>query len=136
MESTASADAGTSTAAASRRGSKLVWELRPGALRGERERLRLLAGAARHCPAHVAVAENEGGEERRERRPDGPARMCGQEAPDGAGGRREEVPVPEQRPDARAESEGEDVRQPEEDHSPPARAGGHVLFCLRHGRGA
>src|SRR5205085_10836333 len=108
MAITMSADAGTRTAAATS-ASKLLRKLRASALRGEGERLRLLPGATRHRAAHVAVSEHQRGEERRERRAHRPGGMRGEEAPDGARRRSEEVSVPEQCPDAAAEREGEDV---------------------------
>src|SRR5438067_1004204 len=134
-ESTMSADAGTSTAAR-RSGSKLLRELRSGAVRGESERLCFLPRPPRHRPAHVAVAEHQRGEQGRQGRSHRPSRMGSQEAPDGASRRGEEVSVPEQRPDAAAERESEDVRQEEEDHPAAPRHGKDVLLRFSHGGGA
>src|SRR5258705_545041 len=130
-----SADAGTTTAAR-RRASKLLGNLRPRALGGEGEHLRLLAGPAGHGAAHVPVAQHQGGEERRERGPDGPARVICQEEPDDARRRGEEIPVPEERPDAGAERERERVREQEEHHPALARDGQHVLLRFGHGGAA
>src|SRR5919201_2241336 len=59
--------------------------------------------------------------------------MRREESPDGPRRGREEVAVPEERPDAGAERERESVRQQEEHHSPPPRDGEHVLSRFSHG---
>src|SRR5262249_5704231 len=130
-----SADAGTTTAAR-KKASKLLRKPRPRALRGEGEHLRLLAGPAGHRAAHVAVAQHQGGEERGESGPDGPAGVIRQESPDRARRRGEEVSVPEERPDAGAERERESVREKEEHRPALARDGQHILLRFGHGGAA
>src|SRR2546425_13062102 len=108
----------------------------PISARGESERLCLLARPPGHRAAHVAVAEHQRCEQGRQGRSDRPPRMRSEETPDGARRRREEVSVPEQRPDAGAEREREDVREQEEDHPAAPRHGEDVLLGFSHGCGA